>query len=253
MSPRPEDAWLHRPEPQPDPPMRLICLPFAGGMAQSFHPWAGPLSTVAELCAVALPGRGTRVQEPSIDRIDRLTTFVSAAVRGLLDRPYALFGHSMGALLAYELARELDRAGAPAPLRLFVSGFRAPHLPARGDPLHVLPDDELTARLDEFGGTPPKVMESNAFMGLFLPPTRADLAACETYEHVPGPALATPITAFGGRADRLVSEDELRAWEQHTSGAFMLRLFEGGHFYLRDREAEFVEVLGCSLEDELVR
>lgn len=232
--------------------MRLICLPFAGGMAQSFHPWAEPLSMVAELCAVALPGRGTRIKEPSIDRMDELTAAVSDAVRGLLDRPFALFGHSMGALLAYELARELERTGAPAPLRLFVSGFRAPDLPARGDPLHVLPDDALAGRLDEFGGTPPKVMESNAMMELFLPPARADLAACETYEHVPGPPLEVPITAFGGRDDRLVSEDELRAWRRHTSGAFTARFFEGGHFYLREREAEFVEVLGWLLEDELV-
>ena len=229
--------------------MRLVCLPFAGGMAQSFYSWAAPLSPVAELCAIALPGRGTRVQEPPIDRMDELTAAVSDAVRGLLDRPFALFGHSMGALLAYELARELERSGAAAPLRLFVSGFRAPHLPARADPLHVLPDDELVAQLDDFGGTPPKVMESSDLMGLFLPPARADLAACETYVHEPGPALATSITAFGGRSDRMVTEYELRAWAEHTAGEFNVRMFDGGHFYLREREAEFVEVLGWLLED----
>jgi len=123
-------------------------------------------------------------------------------VRGLLDRPFALFGHSMGALLAYELARELERTGARAPLRLFVSGFRAPDLPARGDPLHVLPDDALAGRLNEFGGTPTKVMESNAMMELFLPPARADLAACETYEHAPGPPLFVEVLGW-------LLEDEL--------------------------------------------
>lgn len=233
--------------------MRLICLPFAGGMAQSFHSWADPLSPVAELCALALPGRGTRVKEPSIERMDELTAAVCDAVQGLLDRPFALFGHSMGALLAYELARELERSGAPAPLRLFVSGFRAPHLPARGDPLHVLPDDALAARLNSFGGTPPQVMESDAMMELFLPPARADLAACETYRHEPSTALATPITAFGGRADKLVTEYELRAWAEHTTGEFRARMFDGGHFFLREREAEFVEVLCWLLEDELAR
>ena len=250
--PAPAAGWVERPEPQPDPPARLFCLPYAGGTAQAFRSWAAPIAPVAELCAIALPGRGARTREAPVERMDELTAAVAEAVRPLLGTPFALFGHSMGALLAYELARELRRSGDPEPLRLFVSGLRAPHLPARDDPLHVLPDDELAARLRGFGGTPPQVLESRELMDLFLPAVRADLTACETYAHEEEPPLAVPITAFGGRSDRLASEADLREWARHTTGAFALRMFDGGHFYLSDYESELLEALSWPLEHELV-
>ncbi|MCB2263327.1 MAG: hypothetical protein LGR52_10405 [Candidatus Thiosymbion ectosymbiont of Robbea hypermnestra] len=151
-----------------------------------------------------------------------------------MDLPFAFFGHSMGALLAFELARELRRQGKREPFCLMVSGYRAPQLPLSNAPLHKLSEPALIDALRHYGGTPEVVLAHEELMEIFIPVIRADFAIDETYVHVPEPPLGCPIHVFGGEADHMVAKDELDAWRQQTSGAFVLHRFPRGHFYLNE-------------------
>jgi medium-chain acyl-[acyl-carrier-protein] hydrolase len=155
------------------------------------------------------------------------------AIQPHLNKPFALFGHSMGATIGFELARELRRQHASGPVHLFVSGGRAPQIPDPDPPIHHLPEKEFIAGLRRFNGTPEEVLRNPELMGLFLPILRADLAALETYSYTPGEPLDCSISAFGGLEDEKVSQDELAAWRDQTRGAFTLRMLPGDHFFLR--------------------
>jgi surfactin synthase thioesterase subunit len=182
---------------------------------------------------VQLPGRENRLAEPSYRRLQPLVQAVADGLTPNLDGPFALFGHSMGALVSFELARELRRRGR-FPACLLLSSFRAPHLPDPDPPIYHLPDAEFIQELVDLGGTPPEVLENAELMELVLPRLRADLEVCDTYSYAPEAPLACPITVFGGVDDQEVHPEELEGWREHTSGAFHLRLYAGGHFYLHE-------------------
>jgi surfactin synthase thioesterase subunit len=169
------------------------------------------------------------------------------AVAPLMDVPYVLFGHSMGALVGFELARDLRRRGLPEPMHVIVSGFRAPHLPRRTPELHRLPDSALVTELRRLGGTPPEVLAHEELLALVLPALRADLAACETYVYVDKPPLSCPLIAWGGRLDPDLEEDELRSWSRHTTGRFEMRLWSGGHSYPITAPAALAEAVADTL------
>jgi medium-chain acyl-[acyl-carrier-protein] hydrolase len=226
----------------PRPRVRLVCLPWAGGAAAAFRPWAARLPPDVELWAAQLPGRGPRFGEPPVSRLGTLLDALEPALRPLADVPYALFGHSMGAIVAFELAA---RAVAP-PAHLFVSAARAPGHPAGRDDLHPLPDDELERRLAALGGMPEEIRRERELMALMLPTIRADLAALETWTSPPRPPLPVPITALGG-LDDAVPRAALEAWRERTTSAFALHLFPGGHFYLLEQEAALLEHLAGTL------
>lgn len=164
---------------------------------------------------------------------------LSGALGPWMDKPFAFFGHSMGALIGFEFARHLRRHGRELPLHLFVSGFRAPQLRDPGPPMHDLPDAELIERLRGLKGTPEESLRDPELMGLFLPTVRADLKFCETYVYQDEPPLDCPISAYGGASDDRVSERELSAWAAQTSRAFSLRIFAGGHFYIENDPPSF--------------
>lgn len=157
----------------------------------------------------------------------------------------------MGALLAFELARALRADGAPLPARLVASALRAPHLPPLGPPIHDLPDAEFVERLRVLDGTPAEVLDNERLLRLFLRAVRADLRACELWTYHDAPPLAVPITAFGGRSDPQVDEAGLRAWERHTSAAFDVERFDGGHFFLHSRRDEVLSALRARLAGAL--
>ncbi|RFU39313.1 thioesterase, partial [Actinomadura logoneensis] len=188
--------------------------------------------------AVQLPGREARIGLPPFHDAEALAAALAATAAGsrgdLFRRPFALFGHSMGALAAFEFARRLRADGLPGPVHLFVSSRPAPHLPPPSPGAHLLPDDRLLDRVRELGGTPPEVLADERLMRLVLPVLRADFAVNDGYVHRPGPPLGVPVTALGGRADADVPPAALAAWRTHTTARFRTRLFEGGHFYLRD-------------------
>lgn len=226
------NSWLAFPRPNTDAPLRLFCFPYAGGGAQIYHAWADGLPETIELCAIRLPGRGARLLETPFTRMTPLIGAMANALFPYFDKPFAFFGHSMGALLSFELTRHLRRSNAVEPSQLFVSGHRSPQLPFRGDAIHALPETEFINTLRSMNGTPEKVLEHAELMQLTLPALRADFAICETYNYLAEPPLTCPISAFGGTQDPKVSRPELEAWREQTTASFSLRMFPGDHFFL---------------------
>lgn len=225
--------WLVRPSPNPDAALRLFCFPFAGGGASIFRLWPAGLPSSVELCALQLPGRESRLREPAHQRIGPLLDEIVDAITPELDRPFALFGHSKGALVAFELGRELRRRGLPSPTLLIASGRVAPQLPPRRRPIHALPEAEFRDELRRLDGTPRAVLDHHELMSLFSPVIRADLAVNESYVYRAEPPLDVPLLALGGRDDPLVHADDLDAWETQTSSRFECVRFDGGHFFLQ--------------------
>jgi surfactin synthase thioesterase subunit/glycosyltransferase involved in cell wall biosynthesis len=222
---------------------RLFCLPHAGGGASGFAAWASGWSGSRTICPVRLPGRESRQIESPFERMPALVTALADALAGYLDRPFGLFGHSMGAVVGFELARELRRRGLAQPRVLIASGARAPQF-RRG---HVPPpdptDEELLAELGRLDGTPPGLWENGAAQAVLLPALRADTGLYRRYVYSEEAPLDCAICAYGGAADANVSEAHLAAWREQTTGPFRLRRFEGGHFYLQPPAAEFLAAL----------
>lgn len=238
-----QDGWLAVPRPNPQARLRLFCFPYSGASASVYYRWADGLPAALEVCPVQLPGRGTRLSEPPFGRLDDMVPLAAEALVPYLDRPFALFGHSMGALLAFEVARYLRRHHRVAPARLVVSGHSGPQLPDRNPPLHGLPEPEFRERLRELNGTPPEVLEHPELMQLLIPILRADFAASETYVYRAEEPLDCAIGAYGGLADLHVSRAELEAWREQTTGPFSLRMLPGDHFYLNTQQALLLQSL----------
>ncbi len=194
-----------------------------------------------------LPGREQRHGEPPIRRIGIAADAAAAAMRGYLDRPYALFGHSLGSVLAYEVARRLVAETGTEPVHLFVSGRRAPHLPARRPPLYKLADDAFLEGLKALNGTPAEVFENPEMVRLLMPLLRADFEMEGTYAVSDGPQLFCPVTAMGGNADGNVLTEDLEAWRTVTRGAFNTMIFDGDHFYINTERRRLLEQLSSQL------
>lgn len=223
--------------------MRLICFPYAGGGASIFRSWGeDSMLSGVEICAVQLPGREARIAEAPVTDLRELVPLLREAVEPYLDRPFAFFGHSIGALMSFELARELRRTRCVGPSHLFVSGCPAPHLP-HSERMWDLADDEFLERLCRFNGTPPEVLNHPELMQMMLPTIRADFALRDRYGYRDEPPLSCPVTAFGGMADPHVDCAMLRAWRQHTGERFQMWLFQGDHFFLRSAQATMLETL----------
>jgi medium-chain acyl-[acyl-carrier-protein] hydrolase len=230
--------------------MRLLCLPYAGAGASIFRGWSEALPDGVAAHGVDLPGRGVRFAEPPC-------TSVAALVEDLADRldltaPFALFGHSLGGLIAFELTRELRRRGDPLPEQLFVSASRAPRLTRFAEPLHALPDTDFVDAIARLGGVAPALLNDPELLSLALPALRADLALVETYEYRREEPLECAISLFGGTADRVVELDVLEAWADETAAGASLRLVAGDHFYLvKPERAAFLSALAREIEDVL--
>ncbi|MFJ7241734.1 thioesterase II family protein [Streptomyces olivaceus] len=236
------ENWVSTFRRAPSAAVRLVCLPHAGGSASFFFPLAKAFSPDVEVMAVQYPGRQARRNEPGIDNVPEYADRIFAALRRLTDRPLALFGHSMGAVLAYEVALRMRKAGLPAPVRLFASGRRAPSR-YRDEQVHKGTDGQLVAELRGLGGPHQSVLTDPEVLALILPAVRGDYRAVERYRHDPQARLECPVTVLVGDEDPRVTLDEARAWEEHTTGPTELEVFRGGHFYLVDRAGEVIDVL----------
>jgi surfactin synthase thioesterase subunit len=201
-----------------------------------------------EVCLIQLPGRENRFDEPAIDRVEWLVGQLSDGLAPYLDRPFALFGHSMGALIAFELARRLDVLGLE-PVHLFASGYHAPHLPSRSPVRHGLPDREFMTAIRNLKGVPIEVLEDGELLELMLPTLRSDFRLAETYTYVPRPLLRCAVTAFGGLEDQEVTPDEIQAWSLHTTGSFEMHVLPGGHFFLSSCRAGLLRLMSSNLRD----
>ncbi|MFF8958386.1 thioesterase II family protein [Streptomyces sp. NPDC014894] len=234
------EAWVRRFHPSPDHAWRLACFAHAGGAASAFHQLSARLGPAAEALCLQYPGRHDRHAEPFLTEVRLMADQAHEALRawrGPDERPLALFGHSMGAIVAFEVALRMEAEGLPA-AHLFVSGRRAPST-HRDERVHLRDDNGLVKEILALGGTEPEVLADASVRKLILPVVRNDYTAIETYR-CPSVALLdrTPVTALVGESDPKATLDEVGAWADHTADDFGLRVFGGGHFYLADRAAE---------------
>lgn len=227
--------------------VRLFCFPYAGGSAAIFRDWPRHLPPDVEVWPALLPGRGPRMAEPPPTRISAMVESLAEAIRPHLDKPFALFGHSMGALIAFELAQRLRTADGGRPARLFVGGCRAPQLPDPDPPTHTGSDAEFIEHLRKLKGTPEEVLNHPELMALMLPLLRADFEAVETYRHTDAPPLACPVSAYGGLRDSAVPREHLEAWRVQTTADFVLRMFDGDHFFIHQAAPQLLRTLGREL------
>lgn len=226
--------WFAVRRPNPRAALRLFCFPYAGGGTPIYRRWPELLAPDFEVCAVQLPGRGSRIKEQPFYAVAPLIEAVASAIAPYLDRPFAFFGHSMGAIISFELARLLSERRAVSPAHLFVSGRRAPQLRRDERSTYNLPESCFISHVRSLNGTPDEVLEHPELMELMLPLLRADFSVVETYRYRAGPPLDIPLTAFGGVHDAEVSREDVEAWGAQTCAAFNLRIMPGGHFFLND-------------------
>ncbi|MGW4113681.1 thioesterase II family protein [Actinosynnema sp. NPDC004786] len=253
-APRPRaGGWIVGPPAGRPPALRLFCLPHVGGAASAYEPWRGALGEDVEVCPVELPGRQTRLRERPVDRLGPLVDALASALGDELDVPYAVFGHSLGALVAFELARELRRRGAGEPRVLFASGGAAPRLPRLRRPVHDAPDDRVIALLKTLGGLPDDVLDEPELLRLFLPTIRADFAVFETYGYRPEPPLACPVVVFTGREDVEVPPARVAPWSAESTGPFASHVLPGGHFFVHTARPALLDLVRAALAEHAPR
>lgn len=244
---QPANPWLYYFEPRPKASVRLFCFPYAGGSALVYRTWAQKFPASVEVVAIQLPGRSTRIREPPISKLTELVEPIASALAPFLDKPFAFFGHSMGALICFELTRFFRRQGQALPWHMFVSGRSAPQLNSEDTPLYNLPKDELLAELQQLEGTPREILEHPELMDLMLPLLRSDFSICDTYEYTEEEPLSCPITAFGGLQDSDISRRKIEAWREQTSAMFTLRMLQGNHFFIHSNETLLLNLLATQL------
>jgi len=243
-------AWFIRPQPKLAPAARLICLPYAGGSAATYVPWAKLLPAEVELIALQPPGRGSRMSEAPHAQMQPLVAELMSVFAGITERPYVLFGHSLGSRVAFEVTLQCQLKGIPLPARFIASGSRAPHLPKRKLPIHDLPDAQFVEALRELDGTPEEILNNSELLQWLLPLLRADFRIAD--QHLaPRRALNCPLTVLAGTEDETVSPPEAEAWRELTTGDFDIHWVTGGHFFVERNREWVLEKVNTLVTDTL--
>jgi len=242
------DRWVIRPRPVSAPRVRLICFPFSGGGASLYARWPADLPDDIDVCAVQLPGREQRIAETPYSTLAPLIPDLMQVLRPYLDAPIALFGHSVGGLMAFEFTRLLRRTGGTPPVCIFPAGSLPPCLPRRQPNISALPDAEFLDGLREYGGTPEEALQNEALMELLMPTLRADFSLTETYTYVPEAPLDVPLSAFGGLEDPIVEPYEVAGWRALTENTFTLRILPGNHFFVQSARELVLSAIADDLE-----
>jgi medium-chain acyl-[acyl-carrier-protein] hydrolase len=232
--------------PKAPPRVRLFCFCYAGGNAAAYLPWQEAVHPSVEICAVQLPGRGARGGEPPAASISDVVDQMSLLIRARSDVPFMFFGHSLGGLIAFELARLCQARDLAVPLRLIVSGCAAPASQSP-DQTQGLTDDEFIALLRTYNGTAPEILEHRDIMAFLLPSIRADFALVENYRYGAGPRLPMPVTVLAGRDDSGVSEVDIAGWADETSATCTRHWFDGDHFFIHSSQAAVLACLDAAL------
>ncbi len=240
-----EDRWIRRFHPSPTG-VPLVCFPHAGGSASYYFPMSRSTPPKIDVMALQYPGRQDRRHEPFVDSIFELADTLCEVLEPVLDGPFAFFGHSMGAILAFEVAQRLERSKGVSPIWFFASGRRAPSR-RRSESVSLLGDAELVAELRRVGGTHQRVLEDAEFLATALPVIRNDYRAVEGYTWTPAPPLNCPATVLVGESDPQTTTDEASAWREHFTGPCDLQVFPGGHFYLEAASTRVIEIITTAL------
>jgi surfactin synthase thioesterase subunit len=238
--------WLLR-FPRPNPRLHLICLPYAGGGTATYRRWPELLPPEIEVCAVQLPGREQRINEAPMTDTVRIAELLVRAVARHCEKPFAFFGHSMGAGVAYATALASVAMIGTAPVCFMASARRAPHLPSRTPERYCLNEKAFIAELKRLNGTPPAVLESPELMSLMLPIMRSDFQLAESYVSADRSRLPCPVVAFGGKDDRDVSFAELEAWREVSDGRFRVHMLDGDHFFINTGQRELIGLIASAL------
>jgi medium-chain acyl-[acyl-carrier-protein] hydrolase len=237
--------WFVCPQPNLAAETRLFIFPHAGGSPAAFSKWT---SGNIETYIAHYPGRGSRFNEPMIKKLDTLVENLLREIQPLLDKPFALFGHSMGGLIAYELARSLQHFSLPRPPRLFISACAAPQLPESNPPIHSLPEHEFLEASKKFNGVPAEISDQAEALNVLLPVLRADFEAVETYRFDPKEhPLDIPIIAFGGLDDERVRRERIEGWASQTNSTFKTQYFPGGHFFINTARDAVISSIAAEL------
>lgn len=243
---RDDTEWVRRFHPCTHPRARLVCFPHAGGSASYFFPMSRAMAPSVEVLCLQYPGRQDRRTEPCLDSVAVFADEAAAVLAPWTDLPLVLFGHSLGANIAFETARRLQAAGTEIG-GLFASGRRGPTT-ERDERVHQLPDDGLLAELRRLSGSSNAVLGDHEMVRMILPALRADYRAAETYRHSPGETLRCPVTVLVGDSDPKVTVDEAHDWAEHTTGAFDLTVFPGGHFFLQDHQEQIIATISDHID-----
>jgi medium-chain acyl-[acyl-carrier-protein] hydrolase len=226
------DKWFVCPRVKPDAISRIFLFPYAGGDPSVFSSWSAQLPDSIESHIIHYPGRGSRYNEAPVRSLIALTSDLTQAIQPLLDKPFTFFGHSLGGLVAFELARRLRQNGLPQPSAIFISACGAPHIPDTQPPIHALPEGEFIESLKRLNGIPNEIINNTEVLKLFISILRADLELIERYEHKTDTPLDVPILAIGGLDDHRISRERLEGWVDHTNVDFRATYFPGDHFFI---------------------
>ncbi|MEW6738245.1 MAG: thioesterase II family protein, partial [Acidobacteriota bacterium] len=243
-----KSPWIFNLKFKPNPQLRLFCFPYAGGNALIYRSWEKTLPKEVECCPVQLPGRGSRLTEKPFTQLLPLVQAICEGILPYLDRSFAFFGHSMGALISFELMRILRRDYKCEPVHLFVSGRRAPHFKDTEPYKFNLPKEEFIAELRRLKGTPQEVLDHPELMELLIPLLRADFEVCQTYNYTTEPPYNCPITVFGGNQDSDVNKEHLEGWRNFTTRQFSLNIFDGDHFFIHSMESLMLNIISRQIQ-----
>jgi medium-chain acyl-[acyl-carrier-protein] hydrolase len=234
---------------KPPARVRLWCFPFAGGAASIYHPWRKLAPDWLAIQPVMLPGRERRIAEPCIRNLDQLIESAAPVLAEAMSRDVVFFGYSMGAMIAFEMARAMRRLGAALPRQLIIAAMRAPQLSDPLPPTHLLSDEQLKCETRHRYGETNDALDHPDLCALLLPILRADLCLCETYQYRPEPPLDCPISVAGANDDWVVPPQSLTGWAQQTASPRAIKLFDGGHFFLQDRPARLLDWVQQEISD----
>jgi medium-chain acyl-[acyl-carrier-protein] hydrolase len=235
------NKWFVSPQIKPEAESRIFLFPYAGSGPAVFSKWTAEFPSTIEAQIVHYPGRGSRYNEAPIKSLAFFVESLAQAIQPLLDKPFAFFGHSMGGMIAFELAHYLRQRGHSQPSALFISACAAPQVPKFHPPIHTLPDDEFLKSLKELNGMPSEISHDIELINTLLPVLRADFELIETYQHVPGKPLECPILAFSGLDDPRISREQLEVWALHTSAKFESKYYAGDHFFINMARTAIIE------------
>ena len=245
--------WFQVARPVVSPRLRLFCFSYAGGNASTYREWHKRLPEDVEVCSIQLPGRGSRFKEKAFTDLDSLLTSLVAEIEPYTETSYAFFGHSMGAQVAFELARKLRDKGLEQPKCLIVSGRRAPQRAKKSKPIYSLPEAEFRDEIRRLNGTPEEALNNPELMDLVSPILRADFQLIETWVYQPSDPIDVPVLALGGVKDKQVTMDDLEDWKKVTKGPFCLELFSGDHFFINQATDTLLNTVNQAIETVLGR
>jgi len=244
-------SWVKFPRSSSEAHLLLFCFPFAGGSARIFDTWQNAFPETIAVCPIQYPGRGNRLREQPFVRMQPLVAAIAEELIPFLDRPFAFFGHSMGAMISFELARRLRKKHNQLPVHLFLSGCRALQFPDSSTVTYDLPDPEFIEELRSLNGTPPEVLEHPELMQLLLPTLHADFGVVQTYAYVSEPPLSCAMSIYGGLADPILPREDLEGWREQTTGMFSLRMFPGDHFFLLTASQMLLDTMNQELQQHV--